>query len=118
MPGWRNGRREGLKPPWAEQARVGSNPTPGTKRAPFDIGSERTWNPGRWVGEGRGTEPGPHDDRSEVPHARVPPWTKPVAAIVAVEDRNHPLNHLAVSTRRDGLVTRCHEFVTWVRAEK
>ena len=30
MPGWRNGRREGLKPPWADSARVGSTPTPGT----------------------------------------------------------------------------------------
>ena len=32
-PGWRNGRRGGLKIRWA-QARVGSNPTPGTKNPP------------------------------------------------------------------------------------
>ena len=29
LPGWRNGRRRGLKIPW-EQSHVGSSPTPGT----------------------------------------------------------------------------------------
>lgn len=52
MPGWRNGRREGLKPPWAEKARVGSNPTPGTKCALFDIGSGEDVEPGPVGGGG------------------------------------------------------------------
>ena len=35
-PGWRNGRRDGLKIRWA-QARVGSNPTPGTEHLPVRV---------------------------------------------------------------------------------
>ena len=33
---------------------------------PTISGEKRSWDPGRWVGEGRGTGPGPHDARVKI----------------------------------------------------
>ena len=37
----------------------------------------RPWDPGRWVGEGRGTGPGPHEARSRSPMRSAIPSSTP-----------------------------------------